>query len=228
MNGKNLIIGLLAVTTIASSGAAIYFGLNKNNTNEVVENVEVAQVQNQKDNTEAKISESIAKGPFVEDVKVVGHDDMDYKPYLRTERIFGVQAAVTSSNEVSISITDSGVDYFKYENSESFSDTVTFKTDKKVLRIYNCQFGQGLGQETIVMIMEDGTVEYMPIAYAIKNNDFRSYGKIEGIENAAEVMYASAHTIEPGMGYIALLVVEKDGTAHDLTDYFWKLDYYKN
>ena len=34
--------------------------------------------------------------------------------------------------------------------------------------------------------MEDGTVEYMPLAYAIKNNDFRSYGKLEGVENVVD------------------------------------------
>ena len=90
--------------------------------------------------------------------------------------------------------------------------------DRKVQNVYNTgPGGTGYGF-FILFLMEDGTVEYMPLAYAIANNDFRSYGKIEGAENIVDILDASA----PLYGTTTLLV-QKDGTAYDIGDQLMRI-----
>ena len=90
--------------------------------------------------------------------------------------------------------------------------------DRKVQNVYNTgPGGTGYGF-FILFLMEDGTVEYMPLAYAIANNDFRSYGKIEGAENIVDILDASA-----SLYGTTTLLVQKDGTAYDIGDQLMRI-----
>ena len=43
--------------------------------------------------------------------------------------------------------------------------------------------GQMLGSERILFLMADGSVEYIPVQEAIAAKEFKSYGKLEGLNN---------------------------------------------
>ena len=61
MNVKNIVIGVLAVTTIASTSTAIYFGLNQNkNEEEQTQDVQIQeeeQVQDSQVQNEEEVDE---------------------------------------------------------------------------------------------------------------------------------------------------------------------------
>ena len=55
--------------------------------------------------------------------------------------------------------------------------------NKKVVDIFISIFGQEYYGTVVFFLMEDGTVEYLPVAYALKNNNIKSYGKINGLND---------------------------------------------
>lgn len=49
-------------------------------------------------------------------------------------------------------------------------------------------FGNGIGSETVLMQMKDGTVEYIPVKKALQEgNGMHSFGKIEGVEDVVRL-----------------------------------------
>lgn len=43
-------------------------------------------------------------------------------------------------------------------------------------------FGQAVGYEAVLFLMDDGTVEYIPLMKALRDGAIRSYGKLDGVE----------------------------------------------
>lgn len=57
-----------------------------------------------------------------------------------------------------------------------------------VVDVFVGGFGQALGDEVALFLMDDGTVEYMPIRKAAVNQEYKSYGKIPGVEDVIKFM----------------------------------------
>lgn len=72
-------------------------------------------------------------------------------------------------------------------------------------------FGNGLGGETLFFLMEDGTVEYIPIIKAVQEGKFQSFGKIPGVESV--VKFYTAHNY----GGSVPLAQRVDGDYYDLS-----------
>ncbi|MBR3368507.1 hypothetical protein IKG45_01805 [Candidatus Saccharibacteria bacterium] len=66
------------------------------------------------------------------------------------------------------------------ENGEKYATIDNFSG--KVISPFFAVFGQAAGSEVILFLMEDGTVEYMPMT-AFKDNLIKSYGKVDGLSN---------------------------------------------
>lgn len=60
-------------------------------------------------------------------------------------------------------------------------------------------FGQAVGYEVLFYLMEDGTVEYIPLAKAAKEENFRSYGKLPNISNVIK-FYSGSSCAKSGPG----------------------------
>ena len=227
MNGKNIIIGILAVTTIASSSAAAYFGLNK--AKEETTKTEPAIVQNQNENENEISNEDEGYERLFRlsnEIKVVNTEDHFYNIIRKSSPAYGVYA--TLENDTTVEIVFGAIpEGWNYDGSENYTaDTTHVKIEfgeRKVQNVYNAQHGHTDFGNSILFLMEDGTVEYMPLAYAIKNNDFRSYGKIDGVENVVDIISATTHTSEPASGYLTTLLVQKDGTAYDISEQLRKI-----
>ena len=216
MNIKNVLIGILATTTVIFAGLTIYFGITL--SNEVEKNAQIEIPIDQENVEEEKNSQNINEEEynrifkFSDEINVVNEQDRSYTIKRHSSAPLGVSATIENDNTVYISLG-------KLENDMSFAvdqydyfPRIEFG-DRKVQNVYNSgPGGTGYGN-FILFLMEDGTVEYMPLAYAIANNDFRSYGKIEGAENIVEIVDASV----PLYGTTALLI-QKDGTAYDIGD----------
>ncbi len=66
------------------------------------------------------------------------------------------------------------------ENGEKYASIDNFSG--KVISPFFAKFGQAVGSEVVLFLMEDGTVEYMPMT-AFRDNSIKSYGKVDGLNN---------------------------------------------
>ena len=224
MNMKNVLIGVFATTTVISAGIAIYFGITLSNEVEKNAQLEALTAQEEVEVKEETESQNINEEEysrifkFSDEINVVNVQDRNYTTITRSSSApLGVGATIENDSIVCLSLekieNDMSFDVEKYD----YYPRIDFG-DRKVQNVYNTgPGGTGYGF-FILFLMEDGTVEYMPLAYAIANNDFRSYGKIEGAENIVDILDASA----PLYGTTTLLV-QKDGTAYDIGDQLMRI-----
>ena len=89
--------------------------------------------------------------------------------------------------------------------------------DQKVVDIFFGGIGQGSSGDTILFLMEDGTVEYLPLkkAYATNNKSLNSYGSLPGISNIVKFYSANANS-QMGSG-ITILAQDNEGNLYDLS-----------
>ena len=107
-------------------------------------------------------------------------------------------------------------DTYSYE----IIDTKTF--DKKISQVLIDGSGHDSTNSAILYLMEDGTVEYVPILKELKTNwgqpdntkKFNSYGKLNGITEVISLVPAEAN------GYHTVLAKKVDGTVINLSDAF--------
>ena len=99
--------------------------------------------------------------------------------------------------------------YFKIEKTGIESIEINFST--KVNDIYASGFGQVIGYETLLFLMEDGTVEYIPVVKAMQEKMSQSCGKIPGVENIVKFYTTS------GYGGVNLLGQRADGDYYNLS-----------
>lgn len=99
-------------------------------------------------------------------------------------------------------------------------DTKSF--DKKISQVLIDGPGQDATKSAILYLMEDGTVEYVPILKELNTNwgqpdytkVFNSYGKLDGISDVISLVPAEAQ------GYHTVLARKVDGTVIDLYNTF--------
>ncbi len=83
----------------------------------------------------------------------------------------------------------------------------------KVVDVKIALFGQGVcGRESLLYLMEDGTIEYTNIEEALKSGRANSEGAIPGVENVVRF-----YTIE--LGGSSVFAQRADGDFYDLDDY---------
>ena len=88
---------------------------------------------------------------------------------------------------------------------------------KKVVDIFFGGIDQDASGDTILFLMEDGTVEYLPLkkAYATNNESLNSYGSLSGISNIVKFYSANANS-QKGSG-ITILAQDNEGNLYDLS-----------
>ena len=212
MRIKNILLVLLTITTIASTSLAVYFGINQKKEEES----QTQDLKTQEENNEAVQNQEEQEEysrifKFDDEINVVNKTDIIYTQ-TNQARLPEITAYLTNNN-VQLHFSSDAMDFPGIEQYRGTSNIEIKFTDKKVQNIYFMGAGQSVTSFCLFFLMDDGTLEYMPLAYAIKNNDFRSYGKIEGIEN---ITYLVSAVTENGTN--TTLAVQKDGTAYDLED----------
>lgn len=70
---------------------------------------------------------------------------------------------------------------------------------ERVVDVLVASFGQAGGYEVVFFLMDDGTVEYIPIGRAIREG-FHSYGKIEGIEGVVRLKQVAEEPVTGCIG----------------------------
>ena len=90
------------------------------------------------------------------------------------------------------------------------SSTITF--DKKIIDIFFGSMGQSSTGDTLFILLEDGTVEYIPIVHMFNHAQAApiSYGKINGVTDVTKFVLSST------TGGVTTLAVKSDGSFYDM------------
>ena len=85
--------------------------------------------------------------------------------------------------------------------------------NKKIVDIFFGGMGQSVSGDTVFVLLEDGTVEYIPIVHMFNHvqGDVVSYGKINGVNDVIKFALASSSD-----GSVTTLAIKRDGTFYDL------------
>lgn len=88
---------------------------------------------------------------------------------------------------------------------------ITFS--KKIVDIFFGGIGQDASGDVILFLMEDGTVEYIPLKAALSAGieNLKSYGTLSGLSDVVKFYQANANNS------ITILAQTKDGTTYDLS-----------
>lgn len=83
--------------------------------------------------------------------------------------------------------------------------------------VYFADFGQDIGEQKILILMEDDSVEYIDITDMLENQEYKSDGKIKGLENIQQFDLLSVSDTEGG-GYVTTIAIDKDGYYYDINE----------
>ena len=224
-------IAIFVTTTVIASCFAVYFAIKlsnkdvENTTVGKVESVATDEVDKKETNVEIKEVEKIVEKyaiPTIDASKCLNPTD-GYKYDVKRNvsgLSSGFHAFLESETLVKIDYTPATISGFIPELGLGNEHSATVKeisfSGKKVKDIYFDGWGHAVGYETLFFIMDDGTVEYMPLYDAIKNNKFTSYGKIDGVEKVVEILSGNVGYPEMG-GAAAVFAVTEEGSFYDIS-----------
>lgn len=228
IKGKALsawVIVMILVFMLFTFGLGLFLGKkvfveNNNKEKEPVNN------ENTETNTPAPTSEK-AHTSFVEKN---GEYELNYSQSVYDNN-FGLSMYLLSDQKsVRITVSKYAIkDIYQVDIKEDFTKVLNF--DKKVLQIFFGGFGQGVGAETIVFLMEDGTIEYIPFYKEISKTNWsslsesekmNSYGTVNGVTNVIGLYKLSVDS--EFSGYISIGATRKDGSFYNLFEF----DEFKN
>ena len=118
-----------------------------------------------------------------------------------------------------VNLTISDLDSWGLTNYNSNEQSFTINNfSEDIIDIRSGGIYLSVDGATIIFLMEDGSVEYIPLYKALETNDVRSYGKLEGVEDIVKLYNVSAIPKNSPIGARTTLLAQKaDGTFYDLS-----------
>lgn len=209
-----IIIGIILLLACIGMGAFIFINKDKLTAQKNT----TTTITNDNKNVENKTTEC-AKINY----------DLDTDQYGFSTNVVGISVSVDKTRKTArISYNGATVSNALGLNWVTATDTSTYELidtksfDKKIVQVLIDGSGQDASSVAILYLMEDGTVEYVPILKDINTNwsqtdntkKFNSYGKLNGISDIISLVPAEAQ------GYHTVLARKADGTVINLADTF--------
>lgn len=229
------VVIILAILTLAGVGVSIYFGIrNSNQASEISDlkskldsqkpsdqpsTLEDPEDSENPDNNANDISKILAQVP---ESLVIKSDDIAYSIGVGFTNLdayaMSYRWSFYDNNGIITIHWDNLAENFNYNHKTGTEEFTAFgPTEGQVIDVLFGRFGQDVGEEAILFLMNDGTVEYVPYYLALKENDFRSRGKLKGINNIIRLLYVNASNPNGVGGYRTVLAQRADGTLYDLS-----------
>ena len=104
--------------------------------------------------------------------------------------------------------------YLETGNSEGHM----LEFNERVVDSFVAGFGDSNEKDSIFFILEDGSIEYILIERAIRNDDYRTF-KIDGLSNIVKHYNANSCSDVTSNCERTVLVQSMDGTIYDLVNY---------
>ena len=229
---KNVYITIFVITTIIASCAAVYFYLKATNNKLVAGNKEseVASQENQTttnvDVAKEEVKEKIVYKnvmPELDPAKCIEGSKDGGTYSFRVADSFGTDFNAYLGDDkktvdITLNVEEINKMYYLNKSSNDFSYPIKIKFDKEISDLCISSLGfQAVGYEILLILLKDGTVEFIPLYDAIKNNNIKSYGKIEGITDIARIGSVEFRGSEGG-GFGAPCAIKSDGSFYDLSN----------
>ena len=233
---KNVYITIFVITTIIASCAAVYFYLKATNNKLVAGNKEseVASQENQT-TTNVDVAKEVKEKivyknvmPELDPNKCIegSKDGGTYQLRVADSFSTALSAVLTADKktiEISINCEEINKLYNFNYSSNNFDMPINIRFEKDVVDLcVSTLGGQSVGYEVLIILLKDGTVEYIPLYNAIKNNNIKSYGKIEGITDIVRIGTVKFNGTEFG-GFLAPCAIKSDGSFYDLSERLKKI-----
>lgn len=228
---KNVYIVIFIITTLVSACLAIYFGIERNNNETIITNLEAdlkeakstANNETITNNTDKDI-EKEKNTEKVEVSKIITFDNnKSVKNYNKEYTLSGVSNSgivlnLLNSGDVTVSFTKD-ITLMDPNISEKFLAN-KFKItgfSGKVIDVNIGVMGPYMGDPVLFFLMEDGSVEHLKTSDIFKNDKLTSSGKLSGLSNIVKI--TSAY-YQLGMeGYNTAIAINNEGYFCDLEDY---------
>ena len=210
------LIVLVVILLLACVGMGAFIFINK----DAIFNGENGQtIINNKDNSK---KEKATKCPDIS-------YDLNTNEYGLSENEAGIAISIDKTRKnVTISYNAATVSHTFSLGWFSGADTTIYEIidtkafDKKITQVLIDGSGQDVSSMAILYLMEDGTVEYVPLLKDINDNwgqqdntkKVNSYGKLDGVSDIVSLISAEAD------GYHTVLARKADGTVINLSDAF--------
>ena len=112
-----------------------------------------------------------------------------------------------SGKKVILSISADKAKEYSSEYKTGISKEIT-NFSKKVVNVF-VESLQGYQTEYVLFLMEDGTVEYMKVVDAVKNDSFKSLGAINGVSDVVDIVRGSS-------GVLTIFGITSTGDYYDI------------
>ena len=206
--GKTVLIVILLLAVIGLGGYIVY---DKILVKESTDTEETTKTGNKE---ETNIENYIGKLQF--DSSKIVSNNKEYK-YSISAYSTGTDITLDENNKVKLNIS---WDVYADDSmpKKTGNDEYTIDFSKKVVDVYKGTIGNDVGGDLALFLMEDGTIEYMPLFIALQKNEIKSFGKVEGLNNI--VKFYNGHAwVEGAGGYITIFAQDNDGKIYNLFDY---------
>lgn len=214
-----VLLVLVVVLGIACLCMGAYIFINKNNksissekNNPTTQNFESNQSQN--NSTANKDAEQKNSVIVFDGSKSLNSSEKNYT--LSCQGNAGIWITVDSNQkELTFSFTPTRVVEFYPLNWTSTGANMNInviKFDKKIIDVFFGGMGQSSSGDTVFILLEDGTVEYIPIVHMFNHVQGApvSYGKINGVSDVTKFVLSSTS------GGVTTLAIKSDGSFYDM------------
>lgn len=217
-SNKVLII-LIVLLVIICLGMGIYIFISKdnnkssndaksNNTSSI-QNNNVQDKTNKRTNTDNSVQNNII---IFDGSKSLNSSEKDYT--LSCQGNAGIWINATQK-ELTFSFTPSKVSQFyllSWTSSNNNVSSSTIKFAKRIIDIFFGSMGQSSSGDTLFILLEDGTVEYIPIVHMFNHaqDTSISYGKINGVADVTKFVLSST------ANGVTTLAIKSDGSFYDM------------
>lgn len=181
------------------------------NISNISQNKMAEEKQDTKANTQ--VNKEISLITF-DGAKSVNSNEKDYT--LSCQGNAGIWITVDSTQKVlTFSFTPSKVvEFYSLSWTSTLNDMTSSKInfDKKIVDIFFGEMGQDSSGDTLFILLEDGTVEYIPIVHMFNHTQAEvvSYGKINNISDVIKF------TLSSTSDGVTTLAIKSDGSFYDL------------
>ena len=209
---KNTPIIILGIIAVLSAGLATYFGI------QYFMNIDVAKTESSTEQSKPEVSGDETKDDATIEENLLTFDVS--KMQNAVENVGYTQVTNNCQNDVDehasalciyIDEDDPTRVHFSVDRvsaARQYGDEIgvadytilTFEVefDQEVKMVYLSGEGQSSTNDTVLYLLEDGTVEYAPVINAFKKASFRSLGKLEGVSDAAKFYTLSSYSTLSG------------------------------
>ncbi len=143
-----------------------------------------------------------------------------------------VISAIMSKNGTTVDISvywDAVRDYYNITTDKIEKETFSIDYEKKVSDIIIAQSGNTPDGDVILILLSDGSIQYIPVTMSIQTKSFSTSGRLNGVSDVAKFYTADGFSTNSGIVRFSTILAQKyDGSLVDLQSYIKSANGQKN